>query len=116
VHAIGKFRHYITRYETFIHTDHSSVTFLMNKPIINGRITRWLLLLQEFNITIIDRPRRDNLVADFLSCLNLTQGSMPMPVPYKFPDEALFSISSITPWFADITNYVSGRLPQSLLA
>ena len=28
----------------------------MNKPITNGRITRWLLLFQEFNITIVDRP------------------------------------------------------------
>lgn len=65
VHAIRKYRHYIIGYETFIHTDHSSIRFLMNKPISNGRSTRWLLLLQEFNITVIDRPRRDNLVADF---------------------------------------------------
>lgn len=72
VHALGKFRHYITSYETFVHTDHSAVRFLMNKPITNGRITRWLFLLQEFNITVIDRPRRDNLVVDFLSRLNLT--------------------------------------------
>ena len=72
MHAIGKFRHYITGYETFFHIDYSTVRFLMNKPITDGRITRWLLLLQEFNITIIDRPRRDNLAADFLSHLNLT--------------------------------------------
>jgi hypothetical protein len=39
----------------------------MNKPVTNPRVTRWLLLLQEFNINIIDRPGKDNLVADFLS-------------------------------------------------
>jgi hypothetical protein len=44
VYAINKFRHYITGYEVFIHTDHSSIKYLMNKPITNGRITRWLLL------------------------------------------------------------------------
>jgi len=44
VHAINKFRYYITGYETFIHTDHSAIRYLMNKPITNGRVTRWLLL------------------------------------------------------------------------
>ena len=39
----------------------------MNKPITNARVTRWLLLLQEFDITIIDRPGKENVVADFLS-------------------------------------------------
>ena len=56
VHAINKFRHYITGYETFIHTDHSAIRYLMNKPVTNGRVTIWLLLLQEFNITVLDRP------------------------------------------------------------
>ena len=46
VHAINKFKHYITSYENFVHTDHSAIRYLMNKPITNGRITIWLLLLQ----------------------------------------------------------------------
>lgn len=52
VHAINIFRHYITGYETFVHNDHSAIRYLMNKSITHGIITRWLLLLQEFNITI----------------------------------------------------------------
>jgi hypothetical protein len=62
VHAINKFRQYITRYQAFVHTDHSTIKFLMNKPVTNPRVTRWLLLLQEFNMNIIDRPGKDNLV------------------------------------------------------
>ena len=52
VHAINKFRHYIICYETFVHTDQSAIRYMMNKPITNGKITRWLLLLQEFNIIV----------------------------------------------------------------
>ena len=52
IYAINKFIHYINGYEFFVHTDHSSITYIMNKPITNGRITRWLLLLQEFNIIV----------------------------------------------------------------
>ena len=44
--AINKFRHYIIGYETFIHSYHSAIRYLMNKPITNGRITRWLLFLR----------------------------------------------------------------------
>eukprot|EP00253_Pinus_taeda_P017107 PITA_17107 len=32
VHAINKFRHYITGYETFVHTDHSPIRYL-DKPV-----------------------------------------------------------------------------------
>jgi len=40
VHAINKFKHYITGYETFVHIDHSTIGYLMNKPITNDRVTR----------------------------------------------------------------------------
>ena len=65
VHFVNKFCHYITGYEFFIHTNHSSIRYVMKKPITNGMITRWLLLMQEFNITVLDRPGRKNQVADF---------------------------------------------------
>jgi hypothetical protein len=45
VHAIKKFLHYITIYHIFVHIDHSSIRYLMNNPITNGRVTRWLFLL-----------------------------------------------------------------------
>jgi len=41
----------------------------MKKPITNSRVTRWFLLLQEFNITILDRIGKENTIADFLSTL-----------------------------------------------
>ena len=91
VHDINKFRHYITDYETFVHTGHSSIKFLMNKPNTNGRITRWLLLLEEFNITILDRPRRENLVFDFLSRINNDNGD-PIHVDDSFKYESLFLV------------------------
>ena len=65
VYSINKFIHYIIGYTTFVHTDHSSIKYLMNKPIMNARITRWFLLLQDFDITIIDRPGKENVVAYF---------------------------------------------------
>ena len=110
IYAVNKFRHYITGYEVFVHTDHSAIRNLMNKSITSGRVTRWLLLLQEFNITMLDRPGKENQVADFLSRLQ-NPGEV-VPVEDSFPDENLFAISIVTPWYADLANYLStGRTP-----
>jgi hypothetical protein len=112
IYAINKFRHYITGYSTFVHTDHSAIKYLMNKPITNARVTRWLLLLQEFDITIVDRPGKENVVADFLSRLTVNDDN---PVDDSFPDEYLFAVSAHSPWYADIANYlVAGKLPSHL--
>ena len=40
VYSINKFHNYIIGYEVFGNNDHSSIRFLMNKPIINGRVTQ----------------------------------------------------------------------------
>jgi hypothetical protein len=81
----------------------------MNKSVTNARVTRWLLLLQEFDITIVDRPGKENVVADFLSQLTPDDNT---PVDDSFPDEYLFAVSAHSPWYADIANYlVAGKLP-----
>ena len=79
----------------------------MNKPITHGRVIRSILLLQEFSITIVDRPGKANQVAYFLSCIN-TSGEN-VRIVDSFLDENLFSISIQSPWFVDIANYLSSR-------
>eukprot|EP00253_Pinus_taeda_P013985 PITA_13985 len=114
VHSLNKFRHYITGYQTFVHTDHATIRYLMNKPDVNARIIRWLLLLQQFDLTIVDKPGKENVVADFLSRVNLTAGEEET-VDDQMPDEQLFAISVLSLWFADIANYlVSAQFPPHL--
>ena len=85
----------------------------MNKPITNGRVTRWLLLLQEFNITIIDRPGKENLVPNFLSLIQHEDGTE--PVDDTFPNEHVFVVSIQTSWFVDISKYLATKkLPNHL--
>ena len=113
VYSINKFRHYITRYPTFVHTDHSTIKYLMNKPVTNARITRWLLLLQEFNITIVDMPGKENVVANYLS--HFTNSDDSLPAEYSFPYEHLFAVSTHSPWYVDVSNYLAtGNLSTHL--
>eukprot|EP00253_Pinus_taeda_P006299 PITA_06299 len=69
---------------------------------------------KQFDLTIVDKPGRENVVADFLSRLDLPAGEEGT-VDDQMPDEHLFSISILSPWFVDIANYlVSAQFPPHL--
>eukprot|EP00253_Pinus_taeda_P020004 PITA_20004 len=114
VHSLNKFRHYITGYQKFVQTDHAAIRYLMNKPDVNARIIIWLLLLHQFDLTIVDKAGKENVVADFLSRLDLPAGEEGT-VDDQMPDEHMFVISVLSLWFADIENYlVSTQFPLHL--
>jgi hypothetical protein len=56
---------------------------------------------------VLDRPGKDNVVADFISRLNNEDDDI--LVDDSFPDEHIFSLSVNTPWFADMENYLATR-------
>ena len=68
----------------------------MNKLAITGRQARWLLLLQEFDITIIDKLGKSNIVADYFSRL-IVADEDPTLIEDTFPDEHLFHIATYMP-------------------
>ena len=71
----------------------------------------WLLLLQEFDITVINKAGKDNAFADFLSSMIMQEKDE--PVDDKFPHEHLFATSIQSPWFADLANYLAtGKCPN----
>lgn len=105
MHSLNKFRHYITGYQTFVHTDHAVIKYLRNKRDVNARIIRWSLLLQQFDLTIIDKHGKENVAAEMLSIFTLLPREEGM-VNDQLPDQHLFSILVLSPWFVDIENYL----------
>nr|GFC61832.1 reverse transcriptase domain-containing protein [Tanacetum cinerariifolium] len=76
------------------------------------RLLRWVLLLQEFDITILDKKRSENLAADHLSRLeNPHQDVLKnKDINENFSLETLGSLTSHnTPWFVDIANFHAGN-------
>ena len=67
VFALEKFRSYIVGSPVTIFTDHAALKYLISKQDTKPRLTRWILLCQEFNLTIKDKKRVENVVADHLS-------------------------------------------------
>eukprot|EP00253_Pinus_taeda_P001434 PITA_01434 len=69
---------------------------------------------QQFDLTIVDKRGKENVVVDFLSRLDLPVGEEGK-MDDQMLDEHLFVISVLSPWFADIENYlVSAQFPLHL--
>jgi hypothetical protein len=64
---LKKFRHYLLGYKAKIVTDHKALTYLVNKPNPSGRLVRWLLLMEEFDIDIVHHPGRQHGNVDGLT-------------------------------------------------
>ncbi|KAK1678451.1 hypothetical protein QYE76_039299 [Lolium multiflorum] len=116
VFACDKFRSYIVDSKVTIHTDHAAIRYLMTKKDAKPRLIRWVLLLQEFDLHIVDRKGADNPVADNLSRLeNIAYD--PVPVNDSFPNEQLAVIkvsSRDSPWICFRSRAImsSSRTPK----
>ncbi|GJU10197.1 reverse transcriptase domain-containing protein [Tanacetum coccineum] len=112
VYAFEKFRPYLVLSKSIVYTDHSALKYLMNKQDAKPRLLRWVLLLQEFDITILDKKGSENLAANHLSRLENPHKDVleNKDINEHFPLETLRVISSeSTPWFADFANYHAGN-------
>nr|GEV35762.1 hypothetical protein [Tanacetum cinerariifolium] len=112
VYAFEKFRPYLVLSKSIVYTDHSALKYLLNKQDAKPRLLRWVLLLQEFDITILDKKRYENLVADHLLRLENPHKDVleNKDINENFSVETLGSLSSSsTPWFADIANFHAGN-------
>ncbi|KAH9704470.1 hypothetical protein KPL70_011475 [Citrus sinensis] len=111
VFALNKFRSYLLGSKSVVFTDHAAVRYLMSKQDAKPRLIRWILLLQEFDLTIKDKKGAENVVADHLSRLTSEFCNDITPINDSFPDEFLFSVTSM-PWYANIVNFlVTGKMP-----
>ena len=79
----------------------------MEKKDAKPRLIRWVLLLQEFDLHIIDRKGAENPVTDNLSRLENVLDD-PLPIDDSFTDEQfnVINASRTAPWYADYANYI----------
>jgi hypothetical protein len=110
IFACDKFRPYIVDSKVTVHTDHSAIKYLMNKKDAKPRLTRWVLLLQEFDLHIVERKREDNHVADHLSRMENIPID-PIPINDSFPNKQLANINVLSirvasPWLADYADFL----------
>ena len=116
VFACDKFRSYSVHSKVIVPTDHAAIKYLMDKKDAKPRLIRWVLLLQEFDLHIIDQKGDENPVADNLPRMENILDD-PLPIDDSFPGEQLAVINASpnnTHWYADYANYtVAKYIPPS---
>jgi hypothetical protein len=105
VYALQKFRHYLLGSHFKMYTDHSALRYLVNKPVLGGRICRWILLFQEYDFEVIVKPGKFNSGPDHLSCI--LSGEDAGNLDDNLPDTHLFSVQMVDDYFADIVQFLS---------
>ena len=142
IFALDKLCSYLVGAKIIIYTDHTAIRYLLAKQDVKPRLLRWILLLQEFDLEIKDKPGSENLVTDHLSRMeNLKPEEIPIndDFPYEhlvaqmrsenlaeeYPEfcnndkkiEVLEAVSTqiSLPWYADYVNYLAAKvLPPDL--
>ncbi|GJV90831.1 reverse transcriptase domain-containing protein [Tanacetum coccineum] len=94
VYAFEKFRSYLIMNKSVVYTDHSALKYLFNKKDAKARLLRWVLLLQEFDFSVVDTKGAENYAADHLSRLENTYENVfdPKEINETFPLETLNTI------------------------
>lgn len=83
-----------------MYIDHSTLKYLVNKPVLGGKIYRWLLLFQEYDFEVIVKPRRLNAGPNHLSRIEI--GEEPNSLEEGPPNVQLFVVHIADDHFSDI--------------
>ncbi len=102
IFVLHKFKHYLLSNKFVVYVDHMTLVYMVNKPHVLGRITRWLLLFLEYDFIVVYKPDKIHVVANALSrLLNTTE---PTSVFDQTIDADLFYIKP--KWFNDVKDFV----------
>ena len=111
VYVLQKFKHYLLGGHFKMFIDHSALKYLVNKPVLGGKICRWLLLFQEFEFEVIVKPRWLNVGPDHLSWIE--SGEEPTNLEDNLPDPQLFVIDVVDKEFDAIIHLLNtGYAPE----
>ena len=78
VETLKEFRNILLGQDLIVHTDHMNILY---GNLSNDRITRWRLLIEEYGPTFKHIKGKDNIVADALSRLSMTEAPNSKPSP-----------------------------------
>ena len=71
--SCDKFKSYIIDSRVKVHTDHDGLKKILERTDVKPRLIRWILLLQEFELQIVQRKEEEQLEE-----VNKVQGRVPI--------------------------------------
>jgi hypothetical protein len=105
VHVVQRFHHYVLFCKTTVVVVVNPFQYTLTRRFISGKISRWMVILQEFDLDFISVKSQKSLVfAELISELPVESGDV---VPEESPIRGdMFLIESSDPWYGDILIYL----------
>ena len=96
VWATKRLRHYVIEYPIRLVSRLDPLRYLFNRPVLTGRLMRWLVLLTKFDIQyVMQKSMKGSIVANHLASLLVSDDRS---IDDDFPYEQFVSIASIAGW------------------
>ncbi|GKU96286.1 hypothetical protein SLEP1_g9534 [Rubroshorea leprosula] len=96
IFSTKKLRNYMLAHVVHLISKADPLKYIMSKPVLSGRITKWALLLSEFEIIYVPQKAiKGQALADFLA-------NHPIPTEWELskdlPDEEMFFVDVLPSW------------------
>ena len=114
VQVVQRFRHYIILRTITVVSDCNPMTYILSRQLLGGKYSKWIVILQEFNLEFTTAKSTKSLVFADLIC-SLPTDSTPSHSEEHIPDETLFLISTRNPWYGNIILYLQTSMFRSEL-
>ena len=107
VYALKKFHRYLLGGHMKFFMDHFDLKCLVNKPMLKGRICKWLLLLQYFSFEVIVKPQKHIHGPNHL--LRVESNEVDEPMDDQLPYTTLFRVEVIPQHLEEIALFLTAR-------
>jgi len=105
VQAVQRFRHYILLCKTTVISDCNPMIYILTKQLLGGKYSKWIVILQEFDLEFEKSKSKKSLVFAELMC-DFPRADMENVAEEPIADESLFLISTLDLWYGDIIVYL----------
>jgi hypothetical protein len=103
--VVQKLRHYILLRTTKVIVNSNPMQYLLKHRQINGKFSRWIVILQEYDLEFSTPKRKKALILTEL-VTTFPSDTTSAPINTDFLDEHLFYITSDDPWYGDLLVYL----------
>ena len=105
VHVVQWFCHYVLFRKTTVIATVNPFQYMLTQWVIGGKISRWIVILQEFDLDFVSAKSKKSLVfAKLILELPVESGDIVLEESPIRGD--MFLITSSDPWYGDILVYL----------
>jgi hypothetical protein len=115
IQAVQCFWHYILSHKTTMISHCNPMQHILTRQLLGGKYSKWILILQEFDLELERTKSKKSLVFAELIC-DFPHSATENVAIDSLPDESLFLISTDDLWYGDIIIYLQTQTFQPTLS